>query len=45
MKKEQTEELFVKWVDGRLNDEEQNQLDELFAADPKLEAELTVRRK
>ena len=41
MKKEQTEELFVKWVDGRLDDEEQNQLDKLFAADPEFEAELT----
>jgi hypothetical protein len=41
MKKEQTEELFVKWVDGRLNNEEQSQLDELFAADRELETELT----
>ena len=40
MKKEQTEELFVKWVDGCLSDEEQRQLDELFADDPGLEAEL-----
>ena len=45
MKKEQTEELFVKWVDGCLNEEEQLQLDELFAAHPELEAELTGARK
>jgi len=45
MKKEQTEELFVKWVDGCLSDEEQSQLDELFAADPELEAELTGARE
>ena len=45
MKKEQTEELFVKWVDGRLSNEEQSQLDELFAADPELEAELTGARE
>jgi anti-sigma factor RsiW len=40
MKKEKTEELFVKWIDGELTSEEEGQLASLFKEDPDLEAEL-----
>ncbi|MDB4652729.1 hypothetical protein OAE39_00475 [Akkermansiaceae bacterium] len=40
MKKEKTEELFVKWIDDQLTSEEGNQLDTLFQEDPDLEAGL-----
>ncbi len=40
MKKEKTEELFVKWVDDQLSPEEQVQMDALLAEEPSLEAEL-----
>ncbi|MEN8864516.1 MAG: hypothetical protein ABF381_02945 [Akkermansiaceae bacterium] len=41
MKKEKTEELFVKWIDDQLTSEEGSQLDALFQADPDLKAVLT----
>ncbi len=40
MKKEKTEELFVKWIDGQLTSEEESQLAILFQEDGKLVAEL-----
>ena len=40
MKKEKTEELFVKWIDGQLTPEEQSQLSSFLEEDPSLEAEL-----
>ena len=40
MKKEKTEELFVKWIDGQLTSEEESQLAILFQEDGMLEAEL-----
>ena len=40
MKKEKTEELFVKWIDGMLSREEEDQLSDLRNDDPDLEGEL-----
>lgn len=40
MKKEKTEELIVKWIDGQLNSEEEVQLVGLFQENENLEAEL-----
>ena len=40
MKKESTEELFVKWMDGVLNSEEESDLLSLLADHPALEKEL-----
>lgn len=40
MKKEKTEELFVKWIDGQLSPDEEKQLDTLMQDDSAIEAEL-----
>ncbi|MEO1832336.1 MAG: hypothetical protein ABGZ08_07370, partial [Akkermansiaceae bacterium] len=40
MKKEKTEELFVKWIDGQLTSEEEVQVVSLFQENENLEAEL-----
>ena len=40
MKKEKTEELFVKWIDGQLTSEEEVQLATLFQENENLETEL-----
>jgi anti-sigma factor RsiW len=40
MKKEKTEELIVKWIDGQLDSNEERQLSALFQEDPDLEKEL-----
>ncbi|MFT6864265.1 MAG: anti-sigma factor RsiW [Akkermansiaceae bacterium] len=40
MKKEKTEELFVKWIDGQLSRDEDAQLRDLLNDDPDLEGEL-----
>lgn len=44
MKKEKTEELFVKWIDGQLSREEENQLSDLLIDDPALDADLKEMR-
>lgn len=40
MKKEKTEELFVKWIDGLLSHEEEGQISDLMTHDPTLEDHL-----
>ncbi len=42
MKTEQTEELFVKWMDGALTPEEDRELASLFAEDPGIKEELVA---
>lgn len=44
MKKEKSEELYVKWVDGLLSPEEESQLATLMEETPELEAELSRSR-
>lgn len=44
MKKERTEELFVKWMDGVLTPEEDRELSSLFADDPGIKEELIAIR-
>ncbi|YCM44195.1 hypothetical protein V2O64_23080 [Verrucomicrobiaceae bacterium 227] len=44
MKKEKSEELYVKWVDGLLSPEEESQLATLMEESPELEAELSESR-
>jgi anti-sigma factor RsiW len=40
MKKEKTEELFVKWIDGQLTPDEENELNALMEGDSQIEADL-----
>ena len=40
MKKEKTEELIVKWIDGQLDPDEERQLSAFFQEDSDLEKEL-----
>mgnify|MGYP007101630194 CR=1 FL=1 len=44
MKKEKSEELYVKWVDGLLSPEEESQLAALMEETPELEGELSRNR-
>jgi len=45
MKKEKTEELFVKWMDGKLSPEEEGQLSSLFSEAPGLEKDLAEMKE
>ena len=45
MKKEKTEELFVKWIDGRLSPNEERELTALIESDPELKDDLSEMQK